>query len=158
MNYLFVGKSGVFETIIAALVFMHKDKAIDEELKQIKVFGNTSEDNKREPLFIKADNKGNKVYTLGTTNYILIESIVSELSRVAAQPQINLIVITVNVKGETITYYLSRLANLPIIGAGFAALAKAWVMYRKEKIITHCQEMLHPQTSKPALLAAKPLK
>lgn len=158
MNYLFVGKSGVFETVIAALVFMGKTRDIEEELKKIKVFGDIKEDHKREPIFIKADNEGNKIYTLGTTNYYLISDIVHELSRVAEQKKINLLVTTVNVKGETITYYLSRLAAIPFIGAGFAALAKAWVMYRKDHIIKQCHSMMRANKISSDLKAAKPLK
>lgn len=158
MNYLFVGKSGVFETVIAALVFMNKTKDIDEELKKIKVFGDINEDNKREPIFIKADNAGNKIYTLGTTNYVLIHDIVNELSRVAEQKKINLLVTPINVQGETITYYLSRLAALPIIGSWFANLAKLWVMYRKDSIIQHCQNMMSVSRPPSIPAAAKPLK
>lgn len=158
MNYLFVGKSGVFETIIAALVFLNKDQDIRQELEKTKVFGDINEDNKREPIFVKEDNKGNKIYTLGTTNYILIHDICNELSRVAGQKQINLLVVTINVKGEAVTYYLSRLATLPLIGSWFTSLAKAWVMYRKDDIIRQCKEMEHPKHSKIAPLAAKPIK
>ncbi|NLB88175.1 MAG: DUF3189 family protein [Syntrophomonadaceae bacterium] len=158
MNYLFVGKSGVFETVIAALVFMGKTKNIDEELKKNKVFGDIREDNKREPIFIKADNEGNKIYTLGTTNYALINDIVKEFYRVTEQKKINLLVTAINVRGETITYYLSRLATLPIIGSGFAFLAKAWVMYRKDDIIRHCHNMMSESRFSSEVKAAKPLK
>ena len=158
MNYLFVGKSGVFETIIAALVFMNKTKQIDEELEKIKVFGNVNEDNRREPIFIRADNEGNKIYTLGTTNYVLIHDIVNELSRVAEQKEIKLLVTPINTAGESITYYLSRLAILPVVGPWFAYLAKAWVMYRKDSIIRHCQKMMSVSPSPSIPAAAKPLK
>lgn len=159
MNYLLVGKSGVFETIIAALVFMNKEEKLDDILNKITVFGDINEDNKREPIFIKADNEGNKVYTLGINNYKLISKIVSELAKAGGQKELNLIIITIDIKGDNITYYLSRLGSLPIIGFLFANWAKKWVLSRQDLIVKHCQDMVQPTFhNKGSLAAAKPMK
>ncbi|HZK43136.1 MAG TPA: DUF3189 family protein [Syntrophomonadaceae bacterium] len=158
MNYLFAGKSGVFETIIAALVFLDRDKEIELELEKTSLFGDIEEDNKRELIFVDYDRQGNKVYTLGTPNYMLVNDISTELCRVAGLKHMKLQVIEINLKGMDITYYLSRLGKLPLIGSWFISLAKIWVIYRKDQIIKECKKMPHPKKRKSTPIAAKPIK
>src|SRR5690554_376556 len=98
MDYILISKNAVYETIVAALVFLQKEENLIEELDKNPVFGDLDRDNKREPIFMGFDNRGNRIYILGTQNYKLIEKIVGELSRVAGQPDITLQVITMEIK------------------------------------------------------------
>lgn len=159
MDYILVGKNAVYETIVAALVFLQKKENLAEELKGNSVFGDLDRDKKREPIFIGSDNRGNRIYTLGTQNYKLIEKIVGELSRVAAQPDISLQVINIEIKGDAFTYRLAYLARLPLIGAWFGELAKRWVISRKSEIMISSRNIINSMHQLEDFSpAAKPLK
>lgn len=159
MNYLLVGRSGVLETVIAALVLLDGAKVSREEINEVEVLADINRDKKGEPIFIKADQAGNKVYTLGISNYKLISKISTELARVAGQEKPNLTVITIEIKGDNITYYLSRLGTLPVVGSLFLNLAKQRLLSRRPQIIKACKDIVyHRFPTNIMLVSAKPIR
>lgn len=139
MNYLFVGRNGMFETLIAAWHYLYKSCDIEGAGE---LWGNLNEEKKKTAVWVDKDKKGNNIYVLGVTNYVLVPGICREIEKVARAGRSQLEIVPVQVKGENVTALLVLLSRIPIIGIIFNNWAKQWTFLRRQTIIASTKEML----------------
>ncbi|MBO8158948.1 DUF3189 family protein [Thermosyntropha sp.] len=130
MIYLFTGRSGVFEPLLAAYTYLGKRVKEEDE----PLFARAEYDREGFPVFVGFDREGNRVYTMGVRNYKLLEIICAELDEVAGRNEKTMKVIPVEVKGEKLTVFFTWLGQSLHLTKPFYFLAKRWVISRKKLI------------------------
>lgn len=160
MKYLFVGKTGVFDTLAIAMGYMGTP-----DLEKSLVFANLEIEQSAHFARVYDDKKDPEVYVVGDMHPGIIATIDQELktlSNTSENPQLQVIPITV--PGDKTNWVLVYLAQTPLIGTWFLNWARARTLKRKDMLYEIGEDLrrkhkaMARQGKSEQVLAAKPLQ
>jgi len=155
MSYLFIGKSGVFETMVVASAMLKEKR----DYLDLSYFSDIQLDAEKKPILIGEAPDGRGVYTLGDKEYQITAIMAEELSQLAGENSRPLAVIPVSVPGDQGTYLMSKLAMIPLLGRFFYRACLKRVLNNEDQLLAegeaYRRHLIHNQHHHQA--AAKPL-
>jgi len=136
MKYLLVGKTGFFDTLAVASGFTETG-----DVTKSPYFGDLTWENSGAIVRDSGDEE-NELYICGYKFPKIVKTMVGELntlSRVNKQDRLQ--VIPVLVRGQNMTWFLTRLASLPLIGLLFLNWAKSHTLSRRHYLYQVGQDL-----------------
>lgn len=131
MNILLVGKTGVFDTLVVASGYLNQ-----MDIFNCPHFADLRLENSKKLVKIGADKRGNELFVVGYKAPKIILTINQELESLSnINEKERLQVILISVDGENITWLLSKLANIPLIGSIFLKWAKSRTLNRSPYLL-----------------------
>jgi hypothetical protein len=140
MKILMVGKTGVFDTLAIALGYLNQP-----EINNCPNFADLALEKSKKLVKAGTDSCGNELYVVGFKIPKIIDKFnkdIESLSNINGRLQ----VLPISVSGETITWILSLLASLPLIGFIFLKWAKSRTLHRLPLLLNYGQK-LHIQSN-----------
>lgn len=153
MSYLFIGKSGVFETMVVASALL-KEKT---DYLDLAYFSDIQLDTERKPILIGEAPDGRGVYTLGDKEYQITAIMAEELSQLAGEKSRPLAVIPVSFPGDQGTYLMSKLAMIPLVGRFFYRACLNRVLANEDQLLAEGEAYRRHILHHHHQAAAKPL-
>lgn len=109
MKLIFIGSTGVHQTLIAAHIYLGRLHKNDYRL--IKDFCDASRDRSGYPVYVGRDTQGTEVYTLGAgKHYKMMQGIIKQLRDLLGCSSSDLMVYPISVRGENL---LARVETFP---------------------------------------------
>ncbi len=136
MKYLLVGKTGFFDTLAVASGFTDAG-----DVTESPYFGDLTRENSGAIVRDSGD-QDNELYVCGYKFPKIVKTMVRELNTLSRVNDHNrLQVIPVSVRGQNMTWFLTRLANLPLIGPFFLDWAKSRTLARRHYLYQVGQDL-----------------
>lgn len=156
MKYLLVGKTGFFDTLGVASGFTGI-----EPVTESPYFADLERENSGTIIRYSSSN-GNELYVCGYKFPEIVKVLADELNTLSKLgDQDRLQVIPVSVTGQNMTWVLSRLANLPLLGSLFFNWTKSRTLARSSYLYKVGQELavengFRQEIRDKGMMAAKP--
>jgi len=157
VNFLLVGKTGVFDTLaVANGCLNHKD------IGSCPSFADLGLENSKSLVKIGADPRGNELFVVGYKAPKIIQTInqeIGSLSNISNNESLQ--VIPLSIEGENVTWLLTKLANIPLIGLAFLKWARNRTLQRSSYLLEfgknlHLEDNLAAKGKTDQVFAAKP--
>ena len=114
MNILFLGTTGIYHTLIAAHLYLGKSTSVD--YRNLKFWGDRSQEALGYPLFLDQDEQSNRVYSLGVGPDVrMANKSIEQLIRILNCTERDLVVKPVFIKRERLLWFLHRMGNFKIV-------------------------------------------
>lgn len=158
MKILLVGKTGVFDTLVVAYGYLSMD------INNCSYFGDLGLDNSKGLVKVGTDQNSSEIFIVGFNIPETVRTINREIQALSGiYNQERIIVIPVSIKGENLTWLLTKLANIPQIGGIFLNWAKNRTRYRSSYLLElgknlHVLNNLDNKDHEGLVYAAKPHK
>jgi len=159
MKILLVGKTGVFDTLAVASGCLNQ-----MDISNSPYFADLRLENSKKLVKIGSDKRGNEIFVVGFRAPEILPTIQQQLESLSKiNEKDRLQVIPISVEGENITWLLSKLANLPLIGTLFLNWAKSRTLNRSPYLIEfgknlHMEKNIDAKDKAELMFAAKPLR
>lgn len=109
MNILFIGSSGVYQTVLAAN--LHMD-TIPTDYKQLPCFGDYNMEQSGQPLFMGIDNYGNRIYALGVGSDVgMVQKCLEQLVTILGASADDLLVIPILIRSQGSISFLQQVSR-----------------------------------------------
>lgn len=157
MQYLLVGKTGVFDTLAVAYGYLDK---ID--INTSPFLADLALENSKKLINLGEDQEQNQVFVVGFTEPEIVYQVNQDLSSISnIEETKRLQVILLQIEGENTTWLLSKLANIPLVGSLFLNWAKSRTINRSSYLSElgrnlRIEKVPDAQNKKDLILAAKP--
>ncbi len=154
MKLLLVGKTGVFETLAVASGYLN------QPVCSCPYFADLELENSRK-IFKVGEKQGQELFVVGFKVPEIIFKINQDLVSLSNINEIDrLQIIPISVEGETTTWVLAKLANIPIIGHLFLNWTKRRTLDRLPYLIEFGEDlrMESSRDKKELIFAAKPYR
>lgn len=156
MKYLLVGKTGFFDTLAVASGFTEAGNVTESPY-----FGDLTRENSGTIVRDSGDEE-NELYVCGYKFPKIIKIMAKDIMNLSGiDDQDPLQVIPVSVRGQNMTWFLTRLANLPLIGPLCLNWAKSYTLSRRHYLYQVGQDLavlngFGQQVHHRGMMAAKP--
>jgi hypothetical protein len=159
MQYLLVGKTGVFDTLAVAYGYLDK-----MDINTSPFLADLALENSKKLINLGEDQEQNQVFVVGFKEPEIIYKINQDLSSLSnIEETKRLQVIPLQIEGENTTWLLSKLANIPLVGSLFLNWAKSRTMNRSSYLLNlgknlRIEKVPDAKNKKDLILAAKPYR
>lgn len=159
MKILLVGKTGVLDTLAVGCGYLERNT-----IKDSPYFADLSIENSKQLIKIGQDKTNHELFVVGYNAPEIVCIINRELVSLSnLKEKDSLQVIPISVAGENITWLLSKLANIPLIGSWFLQWAQRRTLSRSSYLLRVGHDLRTGKNTgangKAELIAAaKPLK
>ena len=158
MNLLMVGKTGVFETLAVASGYLDQP-----DICACPYFADMALENSRKVLKV-GENRGQELFVVGFKAPDIIFKInqdLMSLSEINGKDRLQ--TVPISIKGETTTFLLSKLANIPVIGYFFLLWARRRTLGRLPYLLEYGENLrmensMDSRDKKEFAVAAKPYR
>lgn len=137
MKILLVGKTGVFDTLAVASGYLD-----NFDLANSPYFADLNLENSKNVFKIGDDEAGNEILVVGYNHPKIIHRINQDLISLSAiNDQNALLVVPLSENGETMSWVLLKLANLPWLGPLFIKWLKSRTLNRSQYLFDYGQNL-----------------